>query len=146
MEIENRLCDNRGIAGIIREGLIVKKNNKKVIVRVQTRRCSACSGTCLTLSRSDEIEFDSLMIDGQLGDRVEMRVASHGLAIAIALVLGIPLMLVIASMLVSSSTIFLGVSLVVGLGISVLIARTTILERVVNFEMFVSSKIRVIDR
>ena len=146
MGTENRLCGNRGFAGIVREGLIVKKNDMKVIVRVQTSRCSACTGTCLTLSRSDEIEFENHSIDGELGDRVEMRIASYGLAIATGLILGIPLMLVIVSMLVSSSVVVLCVSLFVGLGISALVARTSIIERVVNFDMFVSPRIRLVDR
>ena len=55
-------------------------------------------------------------------------------------------MLVIASMLVSSSVVVLCVSLFVGLGISALVARTSIIERVVNFDMFVSPRIRLVDR
>jgi flagellar biosynthesis protein FliQ len=75
-----------------------------------------------------------------------MRIACYLLGIATALIFGIPLMLVIVSMLVSSSVVVLCVSLFVGLGISALVARTSIIERVVNFDMFVSPRIRLVDR
>lgn len=140
MNIENRTCGDQRISGEMREGLIIKKDDTKITVRVNMYRCSSCSINCSSFLKSEEVEFDCDLTNGEIGDRVQLRIASFGLFFATILVLGIPLLLVVTSMLLSSSLTVPYFSLFLGLGISILITRTTILEKVLNFRMFVSSR------